>query len=649
MVLSLPHIPASGSIASNYPSPGHVWPFTFLPTSSVFGGPQPVGVVNPCFPVGSCIPFGSCSYSDRTWDAYFEHWYYARTNVFSRTLLAGRAYILPQRVFVTNGWHFGTNSLLWDMYGDGRMFLPRLVCECGFLSQQNVLPFDASLWEQLHFRGEYTPSKIIPCYPFSGIDNDGIDYSSPFNFKDVLWFDGVTRPFGDYANMHISLTITNQNLFGTNMLSPSQFPFIYEMFGLPSAGSSQSAASWRFMRYVPDSIQRGDFGVALRNYRPDLSASQWAEIGKGGIRGLCFAPVNRQNGATLRFSRFVFQPIVQDNGVGPFGRLTIFIPSGLAWDSDGGCCFNWSKDGQPLSQLFKWPLTASWDFSYQIDIHTNGNLVSALGGTTHTNINSRVPSKDPTPPDNTPLLPSPPRGGNVSFSGGGVGAPTFIPFNPSGQSFSFTSGIILGSTSVSGGSGGRETPIASSSLEYNNTSSPLPVNESGDLVGEYKLNLPTYGDFYTWEDVEDRNSLQFEISSGLADDAALTGNDALWDFSDDALPSGPLGEALQSFGHGGLDLSEGYAPEENGFYQLFDTGNEWFYERLPFEAFLPRYNTLVFPWPEHTSEGWDWEATRTYELPERLAEYRGVLLYAVGIGLSLLFVAGVMALFSGGN
>lgn len=603
---------------------------------------EPVQILDASFPVGSSVPFGWGSYSDPARWPYPESDYiYMQTNRTSDTMLVGRAYVLPQRVFVTNGWNFGTNSLLWDMYGDGRMFLPRLVAECGFLSQQNVLPFDASLWEQLHFRGEYTRSKTIT----SAIDWQFL--TSGGLFTNAIWWDGVTRR-ANSANASISVVVTNQGLFGTNMLSPSQFPYIYELFGMPSAGASQSDYSWRFMRYVPDSIQRGDFGVALRTYRPDWSPSQWADFGKGGIRGLCFAPVTRANGATLRFSRFVFQPIPRQRSQEPFGRLTIYVPSGLAWDNDGGCCFNWSKDGQPLSSLFKWPLTAAWDYSYVMDIATNGNNFSASGAvSTHTNINSRLPGKDPTPPNNVPPLPPPPRGGTVSGGGGGGGGgTTFLPFNPSGESFSFTSGIILNSSTATGGSGGRDTPIASSSLTYQNTASTLAIDDSGDLVGEYKLNLPTYSDFYTWEDIEDRNSLQFKIAHDLAIEGGFLDDAALWDWAPAGPSEGEFAGVLNEWS--GVSYVDGSGPQTDGFADLFDTSGEWWYEHLPMEPTFPRVNTLVLPWPEYTENGWDWAAQRTFELPEEFASYRPLLLWVFGVGLSLMFIALTMALFSRG-
>lgn len=636
-----------GSIASNFPASGHVFPFLDQPPGYNPGqfwvGPiedfSPVYILDPSFPFGSSVPFGWGSYSGFSpWSDSPSNGRYTQTNRTSGTMLVGRAYVLPQRVFVTNGWNYGTNSLLWDMYGDGRLFLPRLVAECGFLSQQNVVPFDPSLWEQLHFRGEYTRSKTVT----SAID---WQFLSPGTlFTNAIWWDGVTRR-ANSANSSISVVVTNQNLFGTNMLSPSQFPRIYELFGLPSAGATQADASWRFMRYVPDSVQRGDFGVALRMYRPDWSPSEWSDFGKGGIRGLCFAPVSRQNGATLRFSRFVFQPIPRQRSQEPFGRLTIYVPSGLAWDNDGGCCFNWSKDGQPLSSLFKWPLTAAWDYSYQIDIATNGNSLMSSGGTTHTNINSRVPGRNPSPPDNVPPLPSPPRGGTI-FGGGGAGGggTTFLPLNPSGESFSFTSGITLNSSTATGGSGGRDTPTSSSSLTYQNTASTLAMDDNGDLLGEFKLHLPTYGDFYTWDDIEDRDSLDFKLSRDLGIQAGWLDNDALWDWAPAGMPDGAFGGVLQN----PMDTSEGFAPEMDGFYNYFDTGNEWWYEHLSYDPVFPRLNTLVLPWPEHTADGWDWTATRTFELPEDFARYRTILFWVFGVGLSLLFVALVMALFSRG-
>lgn len=642
--------PVYGSIASNFPSSGHVFPFLDFPPNWQ-GFPymrpienfRPVYLFDPSFPVGSSVPIGWGSYSGLRVDPPATWERYTQTNRMSDAMLVGRAYVLPQRVFVTNGWNYGTNSLLWDMYGDGRMFLPRLVAECGFVSQHNVLPFDASLWEQLHFRGEYTRSKTVT----SSIDLPFLSSTPGVVFTNAIWWDGVTRR-ANSANASISVVVTNQNLFGTNMLSPSQFPYVYELFGLPSAGASQSDYSWRFMRYVPDSIQHGDFGVALRTYRPDWSPSEWADFGKGGIRGLCFAPVSRANGATLRFARFVFQPIPRSRTSEPFGRLTIYVPSGLAWDNDGGCCFNWSKDGQPLSSLFKWPLTAAWDYSYQMDIATNGNNLSASGAVSvHTNIDSRIPSKDPSPPDNVPPLPSPPRGGTVSSGGGGGGGgTTFLPFNPSGESFSFTSGIILNSSTATGGSGGRDTPIASSSLTYQNTASTVAVDDSGDLVGEYKLNLPTYSDFYTWGDLEDRNALDFTLSHDLAIQAGWLDNDSLWDWAPAGPADGQLGSVLEEWQ--GVGYVDGNGPELQGFAELFDTSGEWWYEHLSYDPIFPRINTLVLPWPEHTADGWDWSATRTFELPEQFAEYRTLLFWAFGVGLSLLFVALVMALFSRG-
>lgn len=540
----------------------------------------------------------------------------------SKSLYLARAYVVPQRVRETNDW--AGVAPLWDMYGDGRMFVPRIIFENGFLSKFNVSPFDGDFWEQLVFNSRMQTSQIDIQAPVSSFPIVPETEPQPFTSYDTT---GNWRTYaqGFYYDCR------NKGWYNHSPFDLEQYPYLCNLLGQPHL---VEYSFWNRAKYIPESVQKGDFGWS--HYAAGARS-------KNGYLGVCLQPVSSQNGAVVRARRFHFVPYDEvDETSGAFGIIVWYRPSGIAWDANGGLVFDWLNADKPISSLFRWPYLSSWDFDFWHVVRRDGG---GSGNQPWPPPITKGPNSLPVPEApvvaGAPKNPVPPQ--PVNPAGGGLGGGGGVNGGGGG-------GVLNGgAVGIGQGNGDRinagqivnDVGAPSSSLNYNEQgNTTYMMDDSGDLVGEYNIDFPGYSDIYFYDDFV--NPADDDAIAGLYEWSAVSlsiQNYAITDFSVYGSPVGQFGESLRN-----VDMS--------GTPRLFGDWNSegsWFYQSWTTEPILPSIRYLVLPWPDHSSGEWDWSSTHEFEIPERLHDLRTILLLFVLIGESAYFVVVLMRLFQGGN
>lgn len=625
----------------NYPSEGHYFNFKSDGSSDVlnmYG--WAVRCLDPAYPSGSFYPYGLRSGYDHS------SWNFLHTNYYSRNVFISHAYVLPQRIFETNNW----GNLLWRMYGDDRAFLPRIVYQGGWLSTGNVSPFDVDLWEQMWFFSSpaQTSARAIRA-----------NYPSEMNDPDTATI--ITADGGDYF---IDPTIQNKHywMVTADDVDPENFPLISELF--KESPRMTSAYSWAKTRYIAESVTFGDFGV---NATHSASVQEKIEAGKKGCRGIAFAPVSRNSGATLSFRRFYFFPYcgASTNNV---GLIAYWVPSGIAWDSRGGLLFNWSAKGIPFSSLFSWPYTSSWDFDYSVMLLKTGQTIGPYPPENFidTTINSHLPAFGPQLSDGGPTPPVRPAGGGGA---GGGGANPFFPIPSLGGGSIPVGNIGLGGSSGSGGGGSSISPgsivspgvgggggtsvyIEQNSPElvsggvtvtYVNETQTAPQDDSGDAVGNYIMDFPGLENVVDMDYFLDKNYWARESESAIESQVFFErgeyGGGVVTDFEDTMTPSGDFGLAVGSV------TGEG---NPQNLFGHWDNSQSWFFSTLPLEPVIPKSSVVVLPWFMDEDGNLDFTATKEFSLVG-FDSSRDLCLLFVGVGMSCIFILSIMRIFQGGN